>query len=307
MVIGVDGNEANVEHKVGVSIYTYNLLSYFQAHSTSIVQFVVYLRSTPRADLPSEIEFFKYRIVWGPMLWSQLFLPLTLWIYKLSGKTLSVFFSPAHYIPRFCPFKTVVTIHDLSYLFFKSEFLKKDLYQLINWTRYAIEKSSKIIAVSKTTKKDLMHEYSTPENKIAVVYNGYEHGKTRATSHQPLVTDFPYFLYLGTIQPRKNLALLISAFTKFHTTHPSYKLIIAGKKGWLYETIFDLVHQLKMEKNIQFSGFVTDEEKMCLYKGATAFVLPSLYEGFGIPLLEAMSSGCPVVSSFSSSLGMKGA
>lgn len=307
MIIGIDGNEANVTHKVGVSVYAINLLIYFQAHATDTVQFIVYLRNPPGVDLPKETAFFKYKIVWGPIVWSQLFLPLHLWIYKLRGGTMKLFFSPAHYIPRFCPFKTVVTIHDLSYLFFQSEFLKKDLYQLINWTKYAIANSIKIIAVSKTTKKDLIHEYAIPENKIEVVYNGYEHVEALATSHQSLVTNFPYFLYLGTIQPRKNLALLIRAFTTFHSTHPSYKLIIAGKKGWLYESIFDLVHHLKMDESIQFSGFVSDEEKKSLYKEAAAFILPSLYEGFGIPLLEAMSYNCPVISSFSSSLPEIGA
>jgi len=127
MIIGIDGNEANVEYKVGVSVYTTQLLSYFQKHATKDVQFIVYLRATPSNDLPKENEFFKYRVVKGSFLWSQVFLPINLWKNKLFGTKLNVFFSPAHYIPRFCPFKTVVTIHDLSYLYFPKEFLKKDL------------------------------------------------------------------------------------------------------------------------------------------------------------------------------------
>lgn len=302
MTIGIDGNEANVTYRVGVSVYTLNLLKYFQSQASNELQFIVYLRNTPLTDLPQATEFFTYKIVWGPLLWSQFFLPLHLWIYKLLHNSLHIFFSPAHYIPRFCPFKTVVTIHDLSYLYFPDEFLKKDLYQLKNWTQYALKNSTKIIAVSKTTKKDIMHEYSIPDEKITVIYNGYENAKQLSPSHQSLTTNYPYFLAIGTLQPRKNLSVLITAFSEFHKIHPQFKLILAGKKGWLYENIFKQVEQMGMKDSIVFPGFVSEEEKNNLYKKATAFILPSLYEGFGIPLLEAMAHGCPVLSSFSSSL-----
>ncbi|MCX6732672.1 MAG: glycosyltransferase family 1 protein [Candidatus Roizmanbacteria bacterium] len=300
-IIGIDGNEANVIHKVGVSVYTHNLLKYFHSQATEDLQFIVYLRNNPSEELPKETEHFKYKVVWGPTLWSQLFLPLHLWIYKFLGNYLDVFFSPAHYIPRFCPFKTIVTIHDLSYLYFPTEFLKKDLFQLKNWTEYALKNSQQIIAVSKTTKKDIIHEYSIPDEKISVIYNGYTNPIHDSDSHKQKLS-YPYFLYIGTVQPRKNLNVLITAFAEFYKTHKEFKLIIAGKKGWLYESIFKLVEELGMKQTILFPGFVSEEEKDRLYKKAAAFILPSLYEGFGIPLLEAMAHECPVISSFSSSL-----
>jgi len=303
MIIGVDGNEANVEHKVGVSVYTINLLTYFRSQASKDVRFIIYLRKHPQSDLPSSNEYFTYTVVWGPFLWSQVFLPVYLWIYKLLGGKLHVFFSPAHYIPRCCPFPTVVSVHDLSYLYFPNEFLKKDLYQLKNWTEYALSKSVQIIAVSKTTKKDIMHEYTIPDNKIEVVYNGYEneiHPLPIPSPHTPHPT--PYFLFIGTIQPRKNLEFLIAAFSFFKKTHPKFKLILAGKKGWLYDNIFSQVTHLGMQDSIIFLGYITEEEKDNLYKNASAFILPSLYEGFGIPLLEAMAHNCPVLSSFNSSL-----
>lgn len=300
-VFGIDGNEANVVHKVGVSVYTLNLIKYFHSQASQNQQFIVYLRTPPLAELPKESEYFHYKVVQGPVLWSQLFLPLHLWIYKFFGNTLTAFFAPAHYIPRFCPFKTVVTIHDLSYLYFPTEFLKKDLFQLKNWTEYALKNSKHIIAVSKTTKKDIVHEYGIPDEKISVIYNGYTNPIHAPAPHKHKV-QHPYFLYIGTVQPRKNLTTLITAFTKFYETHKEYQLIIAGKKGWLYESIFEHVEKLEMKQSILFPGFVSDEEKDDLYKNASAFILPSLYEGFGIPILEAMAHGCPVVSSFSSSL-----
>lgn len=302
MIIGVDGNEANVKNKVGVSVYTYELLAYFQSHANANTQFIVYLREVPRDEMPKQTEYFTYKVVWGPTLWSQFFLPIHLWFSKLSNHFLDVFFSPAHYIPRYCPFKTVVTIHDLSYLYFPNEFLKKDLYQLKNWTEYALKNSAKIIAVSKTTKKDVMHEYGIPDNKIDVVYNGYKHISHQSATGKLSTDNTPYFLYVGTIQPRKNISLLISSFAQFYKVHPEFKLILAGKKGWLYEDIFSHSKELRVQDSVIFPGFVSEEEKDSLYKKASAYILPSLYEGFGIPLLEAMSHRCPVLSSFSSSL-----
>jgi len=193
-----------------------------------------------------------------------------------------------------------VTIHDLSYLYFPDEFLKKDLYQLKNWTEYALNNAIKIIAVSKTTKKDLIHEYTVPDEKISVIYNGYENEPI--INHQPQKVIDPYFLFVGTLQPRKNLGTLITAFSLFHKTHPKFKLILAGKKGWLYENIFKQVESVGLKDSVLLPGFVSEKEKDNLYRNATAFILPSLYEGFGIPLLEAMAHGCPVISSFSSSL-----
>ncbi|OGK72892.1 hypothetical protein A2446_06250 [Candidatus Roizmanbacteria bacterium RIFOXYC2_FULL_38_9] len=224
-----------------------------------------------------------------------------------SKERISVFFSPAHYIPRLCPCPTVVTIHDVAYLHYPDEFLKKDLYQLQNWTHYSLRKANKIIAVSKTTKKDIMSHYHIADNRIEVIYNGFEKEIGEPSSPvkiQNMVPkiDPPYILYVGTIQSRKNIVTLIKAFAVFNQTHPHYKLVITGKKGWLFDQIFKEAKNLYLENKIIFTGYVTDEELVSLYKEAFCFVLPSFYEGFGIPILEAMSFNCPVISSFSSSL-----
>ena len=153
MIIGVDGNEANVEKRVGVSVYTLNLLKYFKKQSNKDLKFKIYLKNSPLSDLPNQDNFFQYKVVPGKILWSQIYLPLQLY----QKKDIDVFFSPAHYIPRFCPVPTVVTIHDLAYFYFEKDFLKKDLYQLKSWTKYSVNKASKIIAVSKTTKKILLN------------------------------------------------------------------------------------------------------------------------------------------------------
>jgi glycosyltransferase involved in cell wall biosynthesis len=301
MIIGVDGNEANVEKKVGVSVYTLKLLEYFQENASADTQFEIFLREKPGISLPKETKYFRYSIVEGKILWSQIFLP-----YYLHFKTkIDVFFAPAHYAPRFCPVPIVLTIHDLSFFYYPNEFRKKDLYQLKNWTEYSIKKAHQIISVSKTTKKDIRKFYDIPEEKISIIYNGFEkhEGDSRHISLEQYGTEKnKYILFVGTLQPRKNIPYLIKGFAKFKNTNPDYKLIIVGKQGWLFDDIYAEVIRLNLEKSVLFTGYLADDELIKLYKNAFCLVLPSLYEGFGIPVLEAMSNGCPVIASHSSSL-----
>lgn len=303
MIIGIDGNEANVKFKVGVSVYTLNLLKHFQNQANQRLQFKIFLKEKPLANLPKENRYFKYEIVPGKFFWSQFFLPLNLYL----KRRVDVFFSPAHYSPRFCPTPTVVTIHDLSFIFFPNDFLKTDLIKLRQWTKYSIKKAKKIIAVSKTTKKDIIKYYQVSEDKIEVIYNGYEkrilHKKLPLKKIKKLPLEAKnYILYVGTLQPRKNITVLIQAFHLFKRLNKNFKLVIVGKKGWLYQDIFSLVKKLGLNNEILFTDYVSDEELVFLYQNACCFVLPSLYEGFGIPILEAMSFDCPVISSFTSSL-----
>ncbi len=310
MIIGVDGNEANVREKVGVSMYTLKLLEYFQRISSAENKFIVFLKDPPRDELPFQTAYFKYHVVPGKFGWSQLFLPISLVLKHFTKNRINVFFSPAHYSPRFhfCP--TVVTIHDLSYFHYPQEFLKKDLYKLKAWTQYSIERAKHIIAVSQTTKKDLVRFYPFTQQKTTVVYNGMEREKsenvTPSTNFKFLDRN-SYILYVGTLQPRKNIVNLIRAFRIFHNTNPLYKLVIAGKRGWLFDLIFKEAQDLYVNEHIVFPGYVSDEELSTLYRNAFCFVLPSLYEGFGIPVLEAMSYGAPVIASFNSSLPEVGA
>ncbi len=308
MIIGIDGNEANVDKKVGVSVYTLKLLEYFQKVADGTKRFTVFLRQKPNENLPKETEYFKYAVVPGKILWSQFFLPIHLYF-----KTkIDVFFAPAHYAPRFCPVPSVVTIHDLSFFYYPNEFRKKDLYQLKNWTDYSIKRATKVISVSKTTKKDIRKFYDVDDSKISIIYNGFEKHKGSTGSRNISLEQYEiepkkFILFVGTLQPRKNITYLIKAFAKFRNANPHFKLVLVGKKGWLYDDIFAEVIRLNLEKSVLFTGYLTDEEVIKLYKNAFCFVLPSLYEGFGIPVLEAMSNGCPVIASHSSSIPEIGA
>lgn len=303
MHIGVDGNEANVEKKVGVSVYTHELLVHFRKYANASCKFRVYLKHPPNSQMPTESDYFQYQVIPGNIAWSRFHFPIRLMKEKLTGLLPDVLFAPAHYSPWFCPLPLVVTIHDLSYLTFPNEFLRRDLYKLTKWTKKSLSKAKKVIAVSKRTKKDIVHFYNISENIIEVIYNGFQQPK-RMTSKTNILKTYSlskhkYVLYVGTLQPRKNIGLLIEAFHKFRKTHPEFKLVLVGKKGWKYD---DLMNQINSEKNIVVTGYETWDHLSQLYQSAYCFVLPSLYEGFGIPILEAMSFETPVISSQASSL-----
>ena len=139
-----------------------------------------------------------------------------------------------------------------------------------------------------------MKNYGINESKISVIYNGYEKQTTEKTYS---VKQKKYILFVGTIQPRKNLETLIDTFEKFIQTNKNFKLVIVGKKGWLYDDIFEKVKKLKLEDKVIFTGHITDEDLVSYYKNAFCLALPSLYEGFGMPVLEALALGVPVIAS----------
>lgn len=301
MIIGIDGNEANVQNHVGVSVYTLELLKYFARQASEARQFKIFLKNDPRPALPKKNNYFTYEVVPGNVLWSQFFLPYHL----LFHTKIDIFFAPAHYAPRLLKQPLVLSIHDLSYFAFPGEFLKKDLYKLKNWTAYSIKKADRIIAVSRTTKKDILAHFDLSEEKVSVIYNGFKQNKIKGGQDVLKIYNLKkkqYLLYVGTLQPRKNIPVLIRAFQKFHELHPEFQLVLTGKKGWLFEEIFEEVRISGVEGSVIFTGYETEEHLHALYHYAFCFVMPSLYEGFGIPILEAMAQGCPVISSHASSL-----
>ncbi len=301
MKIAVDGNEANVPSQVGVSVYTSQLLTRFAAQATEEQQVVVFLKNPPLKHMPTETKWFRYRVIPAPFLWSRIAFPIGLFL----EKNISVLFCPAHYAPPLCPVPIVVTIHDLAYHFFPTDFLPKDRYTLTNWTASAVQKAKKVIAVSNATKKDIVALFPDAAAKTSVVYNGFvtnEYNKTAILKRLGLESS-PYALFVGTLQPRKNIEILLEAVALHLQKHSSpLRLVIAGKKGWMYEQLFERVTEMHLENHVTFTGYVSDADLDTLYRGASIFINPSLYEGFGIPVLEAMSRGCPVLSARAGSL-----
>lgn len=304
MLIGIDGNEANIKNRVGVGQFAYNLLlNLYKIDKDN--SYIIYLKDEPLADMPKAKSSWQYRVFGPTKLWTKIALPLKLYTQK---EKLNLFFSPSHYSPEFSPFPTVVTIHDLGYLEFKDQFTKKDLYQLTNWTKKSIFKANQIVAVSEFTKNEIQKIYHINPEKITVAYNGVDTPpKISETDSKNVLDKFnlnklSYFLYLGTLKPNKNIPYMLDGFAKYlknQNTSIGFepKLVIAGKKGWLFDDIFNKVKELKIESHIIFTDYINETEKWILYQNAKTLIMPSLYEGFGIPAIEAQKVGTSIIAS----------
>lgn len=302
MVIGIDGNEANVEKKVGIGQYAYELLLQFaKVRDEGKFKFEIYLKDNPRNEMPVPSSNFRYNVIGPKKMWTQFGLPLNLFL----SKHPDIFFTPTHYAPRFSPIPTAISIMDLSFIHFPNLFAKKDLYQLTNWTSYSVKNASKIFTISQSSKGDIIDIYGVDDNKIFVTYPGIKEATnvrilTMDDLRKKFGIDKDYILFVGTLQPRKNIVKLIEAFSKIEKEN--LILVIVGKKGWLYEDILSAPQKFGVLERVKFLDFVEDKDLPSLYKNALCFVLPSLYEGFGLPVLEAMKHGCPVITSNVSSL-----
>ena len=212
-----------------------------------------------------------------------------------------ILFSPSVAIPiffRFSAKKYITTIHDIVPFIFKKYGRFQQLY-VETITKLSARVADKIITVSKNSKNDLKKYLNVSDEKILVVYNTIV---PKLANHECINRDEKFFITVSTIQPGKNLLRLIEAFALFSETVKDYKLVIVGNLGWQYEEIIALIERLKLSNQVQFSGYVNDTELENLYRNARALVYVSLYEGFGIPPLEAMNYNCPVVVSNVSSI-----
>ena len=303
MKVGIDINEANVKNRVGTGQYCYHVL--IQWYKKNEIDFHLYHRDPLQNDMPRERAGWHYHHVGPSKAWISFALP----IYLLTHPQNDVFWSPAHYAPWYPLGKIIVTIHDLAYEYFPDLFLPSDLYKLKNWTRSAVKQASHVIAVSEATKHDLMTIYDVPETKISVVHNGYDSDifnvstkPDRSLIDHYSLTIGHYILFLGTIQPRKNAIKLVQAFHLLKQLGYKGKLVIAGSIGWLADETLSVIKNSLEVKDIILTGYVSDEIRKTLYTYADVYVLPSLYEGFGVPAIEAMACGAPVAVANNSSL-----
>ncbi len=310
MILGIDGNEANTGKRVGIGEYAYELITqFYQLRERGMfdsLSFRIYLKDKPLSDMPKETAWWKYTLVGPKKLWTQLGLPLHLLV---DMHRPDVFFTPTHYAPRFATIPTAIAIMDLSYLHFPQLFAKKDLYQLTEWTKYSAKQAQKIFTISSSSRSDIIKSYKAKPDNVVVTYPGIREaiaGKeiTMDELQKKYTISSKYILFVGTLQPRKNVARLIEAFSllKKEKKYEDVELVLVGKKGWLYEDILIAPKKYDVVSSVRFLDFVPNEDLPSLYKNAQCYVLPSLYEGFGLPVLEAMKYGCPVITSNVSSL-----
>jgi glycosyltransferase involved in cell wall biosynthesis len=233
------------------------------------------------------------------ILWEQLILPV-----YLKKSKIDVLFTPSVAVPVLSKCKHVVCIHDLipfhtkgKYSWIRSEYIKQI-------TRISAKKAAKVLTVSENSKLEIQRYCQIAAEKIYVTYNGFNKKLIVIDEYQwqefKKAHRIPnhYILFVGTLEPGKNIESLISAYGLLKRKYKfQHKLVIAGGKGWLFDSIFEQVSRLNLSRDVIFTGYVPDDILGALYSHADLFVLPSLYEGFGIPILEAMNFGVSVITS----------
>jgi len=307
--IAIQAADLDSDRIDGTRVYISNLLKHFGKLDSSS-EFWIYHRSNFNPELiPPNFTNYKIKKIAFPFFWTQMRFAWEIWKDKPD-----VLWMPMHNIPFFRrkDLKIVVTSHDLAYKYFPGYFPKNDLWELNFLGALAKRRADKIIAVSESTKKDIRKFYpEIPEDKIKVVYHGFDSDlfsidrdkdKEKELKNK-LGIDGDYILYSGAIQPRKNLEVLISAFEIFKKkTHSSVKLVLGGGRAWLWENIEKRAANSSFKSDIIMPGRLKFDDLGHLMRGAGVFVFPSLYEGFGIPVLEAFASKTPVVAAYNSSL-----
>lgn len=236
-------------------------------------------------------------------------------LYKVDQQNLDILHICHHHPIINTPFflnkksKKILTVHDLTPLFFPETHTKKFVLVWNTTLKLIRKKIDQVIADSVSTKNDCIKYLHIPEEKIKVIYLGVDKiyhpidnkSEIRGELERKYNIDSPFILYVGTLEPRKNIPALFKAFSKLRK-RMDYKLVIVGMKGWKYKRIFKTIKELQLEKHIIFTGYVSEEDIVKFYNIAEVFVYPSIYEGFGLPPLEAMACGCPVITSNTSSL-----
>lgn len=217
-----------------------------------------------------------------------------------------VLFVPGHVLPFFCPKHTVTTIHDVAFRRM-SEVYTWSQYFYLNWsTKRAVRKASCIVVPSQATRKDLIEIFRCDPEKIRVIAHGFSKRAflaDKVNKKLPYLADGrPFLLFIGRLESKKNLERLVAAFAEFAQSHPEYKLILAGQRGVGFKQVWKLVQSLRLEQDVIMPGYVTEDEKATLLKKARAFCFPSLYEGFGFPILEAFACDLPVMTAKFSSM-----
>ncbi len=305
MKIAININELTLSQNTGVKVYTREIVKALGQVDKGN-EYFLYANCRERKFSFTTAENFKIKPSKSRLpFWTYLKLPR-----EIKKDQPDILFMPIQAVPFFKKpknMKLVVTVHDLAFLLFPDHFTRKDRFLLNFHTKRATKMADKIIAPSEATKKDIIKFYGLNEGKIKVIWHGVE---TRQCLVSTELENKPYILFVGSIQPRKNITGLIEAFEKIKENPPNpifqrgnnLKLVICGGRGWMADKIYKRAEKSKFSNDIIFTGSVSDEERDGLYKNALIFALPSLYEGFGLPVLEAMSYGIPCIVGNNSSL-----
>jgi len=316
MKIGIEISPLVLGKKTGIGWYAYNLIKNFKKIDEG--NFYILFGSSIR-DYRKKIKSLKEEFECENIKINMKFLPGRIHNYLfqifMPVEFLYGSFDIIHTLHPFSPVKFkakyIATIHDLTPLISNEWFLKEDSLKFRFIIKKTTERADKIIAVSNSTKKDIVRFFNYPEENIEVVhlasddiYKPLENKEGIEGIKRKYGISKKYILFVGTIEPRKNLLRLLSAFEKLKNKFKEYQLVIVGQIGWITEKFFEKLKNLleNVKKDVILTGYIPREDMVFLYNGCELFIYPSLYEGFGIPVLEAMSCGVPVITSNVSSL-----
>lgn len=330
MIIGIDASRANSQTKTGTEWYAYYLIQEFKKIADPQDQFILYSKELLTGGLSDLPINFKSRVLrWPPkFLWTQLRLA-----WEMIWHAPDVLFVPAHTIPIIHPKNTITTLHDVGFERFqylysnknigpKNKFLTKLLRIFVKllslgkydtteldyhrWSaRMAVRRAKKIITISKFSKDEIQKFFKVPNEKLIIISNAPSPAY-RQISDQRLINKTldkykitkPFFLYIGRLEEKKNIPRLIEAFSVYHKKNNSpVKLVLVGSPGYGYEKIERIIKQENIREFILEPGWINGDDLPSLMNASVAFVFPSAYEGFGIPIIEAMKSGTPVITS----------
>ncbi|MFA6524672.1 MAG: glycosyltransferase family 1 protein [Patescibacteria group bacterium] len=337
MIIGIDASRANELRRTGTEWYAYYLIQEFKKIADPNDQFILYSKEPLRGELAELPANFVSKVLkWPPkFLWTQIRLS-----WEMFYRKPDVLFVPAHTIPVIHPKNTVTTLHDVGFERFHKLYSKNSIgYKtsfskwLINIlvkiftmgkygsneydyhrfsARFALKHAKKILTISNFTKSEILELFGQKyENKITVIPLAYDNSRLQAdlsSNEIDLILKKyrikkSFVIYIGRLEEKKNISGLIEAFNILKKNY-NYdgQLVLIGKPGYRFESAQEKIMEYGLEDHVIQPGWVTEEERILLLKSAEVFVFPSFYEGFGIPPLEAMSVGTPVVASNSASI-----
>ncbi len=308
MTIGIDASRAFLKNRTGIEEYSYQIIRHLRNEIHLDTEVILYVRKNlvwenGRWKVKNQkVDFelpknWKVKGLWAPRFWTQIRLSFEMLFHPVDS-----LFIPAHTVPVIHPKHTVVTIHGLEYEFSPESYSWYERFYMRFSIRNSVRWAGQVIAVSENTKRDLMRLYQVPQEKISVIYEGFQKSEVTPDSSGQN-NQAPYFLFIGRVEERKNVVRIIEAFGIFkQKTGLSHKLVLAGKPGYGYERIKYQVSSIKYREDVVELGYVDEKTKWELLKKAESLLFPSLYEGFGLPILEAQAVGTPVITSNTSSL-----
>lgn len=338
MIIGLDASRANKKEKTGTEWYSYYLIQEMKKISDQNDQFILYSKEALSGGLENLPSNFKSKVLkWPPkFLWTQIRLS-----WEMLWHRPDLLFITAHTIPLFHPKNTICTLHDVGFERLPDLYSKEQIgYQPSLWkklvklmvkiftlgkygnteldyhrfsARFALKHAKKVITVSQFSRQEITDIFAANPEKIIVIYHGYDQKKYRAHLEQTKIDnilkkyqiDKPFFLSIGRLEEKKNTAGLIEAFGLFKNWKNekiNYQLVLVGSPGYNFQKVKDKIEKYHLKDSVIMPGWMPEDEIPYLMGAAEIFIFPSFYEGFGVPLLEAMACGTPIITSNLSSL-----